>query len=170
MIRHLHIGPGRKTRGSDYVLDVRSPSEIPGVRSYRTWTCGVATALPFKSGVFDSVTARHVIEHVGWRQTASTLAEWFRVLKIAGRFEIVCPNLESYCRRLPGLSAKTQQHLIEHLWGDQDYPANFHLFGFTPGTLSLAVRRACPKADLRVVLLPIYAVTDAQIKVVGVKR
>lgn len=50
----------------------------------------VSGKLPFKDGEFDSLVARHILEHC--QDTVETLKEWGRVVRSGGRMIIVVPN------------------------------------------------------------------------------
>lgn len=53
--------------------------------------CAVMRALPFRDGVFDTLVARHVLEHDP--DTLGVLEEWRRV---AERLVVICPDQRNY--------------------------------------------------------------------------
>jgi predicted SAM-dependent methyltransferase len=84
--------------------------------------------LPFKTGIFDHVYSSEVIEHFSHRETKIVLAEWIRVLKKGGIFEVECPDLRA--RSLIFFINPTWKN-IENVYGGQDYAGNFHKAGFS---------------------------------------
>lgn len=57
----------------------------------RAGVCGEMDALPFPDGTFDTLVARHVLEH--HPDTLGVLREWRRV---ADRLVVICPDQETY--------------------------------------------------------------------------
>ncbi len=168
--QHLRIGTGSKPALGSINLDVRS-RQACGVGDRYVWVIGDGRKLPFQDKSFGSIVARHVVEHVSWRETPFLLEEWLRVLDIGGEIEVVCPNVESYSRRILEASGKPnqQQRLIHLMWGSQDYEWNFHHYGFTPAGLGLMMQRA--RFDvIDIGVLPLYTIKDAQCKVIARRR
>jgi predicted SAM-dependent methyltransferase len=163
----LRIGAGDKPKLGELHLDTRSRAAC-GVDERYLWVVGDGRELPFRDRTFDGLVARHVIEHVSWRQVNALLREWRRVLRSGGALEITCPNIESYSRRMleSHNDPAKQRHMIRHMWGDQDYIWNFHHNGFTPGVLGLELRRA-GFSEISEGVLPLYSIQDAQCKVTG---
>lgn len=89
--------------------------------------------LPVPSQIFDIVFSSHTLEHFGWTNIQKVLKEWCRILKIGGELRIVVPNLRYVAQRI------LDDEMIETdfwvLYGEQDYPKNFHAMGFTPRIL-----------------------------------
>jgi SAM-dependent methyltransferase len=58
--------------------------------------------IPFPNDYFDLICMRHIIEHVYYPRILDFLKEANRVLRVGGKLQIVCPNLEAaakaYCR------------------------------------------------------------------------
>lgn len=79
-MRCLEIGPGSKRIPGFVTVNI--------IASKHTDYVADARALPFKDGEFDIVYASHIIEHIPWYQTVTTLQEWVRVLKPGGRLEV----------------------------------------------------------------------------------
>lgn len=93
----LEVGCGdRPTPGVSVTLD-HIPSGGRGVagsqkgRISRAQVCADMEALPFRSGAFESLVARHLLEH--HPDTVGVLAEWGRV---ADRLVLVCPDQDAY--------------------------------------------------------------------------
>lgn len=98
--RSLEIGCGyRKT--SDLVLGVDLvPKGRPGRhgnvagRRSQADVAADGAQLPFGDATFDSLVARHNLEH--YIDTAGTLEEWRRVLRPGGMLAVVLPDEEAY--------------------------------------------------------------------------
>lgn len=71
--------------------------------------------LPFRDAAFDSLIARHNLEH--YVDTAATLEEWRRVLVIGGTLAVILPDEGAYAGRTVELD-----------------PTHYH--GYSPGSLS----------------------------------
>jgi predicted SAM-dependent methyltransferase len=105
----------RPLPGVKYVADVRS--------------------LPFGDASVDELAARHVIEHFTRDQAMNILREWRRVLKPGAPITIWCPNLlyiaEQYLH-LPDIDKNPERkyHLLGWLYGEQNYPGNYHYFAY----------------------------------------
>lgn len=93
--------------------------------------------LPVPTETFDIVFSSHTLEHFSWTSIHKVLAEWTRILKVGGELRIVVPNLKYSAQRI----LDDQMHITD-LWtiyGEQEYPKNFHAVGFTPNTLKALV-------------------------------
>lgn len=93
----LEIGCGSNpTPGVHVTLDV-TPAGSEGVAGSqlgqvsRAGVCGEMDQLPFRDGTFETLVARHVLEH--HFDTLSVLREWHRV---ANRLVVVCPDQARY--------------------------------------------------------------------------
>ncbi len=73
------------------------------------------SCLPFRDGAFDSLIARHNLEH--YVDTAATLEEWRRVLAPGGTLAVILPDEEAYPGRTVALD-----------------PTHFH--GYSPAALA----------------------------------
>ena len=94
----LEIGCGmRKTIPSAIGLDrIPKGQQVPGVAigfiSEADIVADAQGPFPIESGTFDTVLARHILEHL--TPTVKALGEWGRVLKNGGRLIITVPNHE----------------------------------------------------------------------------
>lgn len=121
----LEIGCGKyKVYGQSLGLDIRKTTKTDIVADART--------LPFEDGVFDLIFSSHNIEHISHREVRSTLAEWIRVLRPGGGIEIICPDLRA---RAAIFAARPTWDGVMKIYGDQDYPENSHLSGYSYGLL-----------------------------------
>lgn len=89
---------------------------------------GDAKSLPFKNECFDHVYASHVIEHFQHNEIDSLVNEWVSVLKKGGKIEIRCPDLRA---RAFIFSILGREQDIINIYGEQNYPYNFHKTGFS---------------------------------------
>ena len=79
-MRQLHIGPGADKLDGFETLDIKPGLRIDHVADARS--------LPFSDNTFELIYASHIIEHIPWYDTATALAEWFRVLTPGGALEV----------------------------------------------------------------------------------
>lgn len=89
--------------------------------------------LPCPNETFDILHSSHTLEHFGWTGVDKVIKEWTRVLKVGGELRIVVPNLRDVAKRLLDDTLIPTDLWI--LYGEQDYPKNFHAMGFTPNML-----------------------------------
>lgn len=83
--RQLEIGPGpERIDGFETVNIVWAPNV--------DYVSDASKELPFRDSTFSLIYASHILEHVPWYKTQSTLAEWARILKPGGVLEIWVPN------------------------------------------------------------------------------
>lgn len=98
--RALEVGCGhRKTSGEVIGLDL-TPGGRRGTvgnaagQESQADVAGSGEALPFADASFDSVIARHNLEH--YVDTAGVLIEWRRVLKSGGTLAVILPDEENF--------------------------------------------------------------------------
>ncbi len=84
--------------------------------------------LPFQSETFDYILASDIIEHFPLKYTKGLLDEWGRVLKEDCTLEIRTPNLK-WVQNFYQVG-KNAKFISQHIFGDQDYPGNFHYVMF----------------------------------------
>lgn len=89
--------------------------------------------LPVPDETFDIVFSSHTLEHFGWKGVDKVLKEWARVLKVGGEMRLVVPNLRHVAQRLLDDTIVPTDMWV--LYGEQDYPQNMHVMGFTPNIL-----------------------------------
>jgi len=93
--------------------------------------------IPVPDQTFDIVFSSHTLEHFGWTGVDKVLKEWARILKVGGELRIVVPNIRWSAKRLYEDRATALD--LQVLYGEQDYPKNFHGVGFTPNMLKALV-------------------------------
>ena len=70
---------------------------------------------PFAADAFDAAFCEHTIEHIEKTEALKMISEVFRVLKPGGRFRVVTPSLENFCRlALEPQSPVAQTYLAFH--------------------------------------------------------
>ena len=91
---------------------------------------------------WDKLYACMVLEHVPRNKQAETLSRWWWALKFGGELEIIVPNMKYIAMLLASNNIEVQKEGIRLAYGDQDYPENTHVWGFTIETLSFALCEA----------------------------
>ena len=77
--------------------------------------CGVLEDAKFENDFFDAIVMSHVIEHLP--SPKKTLKEVYRILKPGGKLYILCPNSDSYGKKIFG-----------RYWYGWHIPFHFHIF------------------------------------------
>ncbi len=90
----LGVGGNKTVKGSIGVDEVPKGEVIP-ILSYNTISeadvvADVTEPLPFKDGEFDTLIARHILEHC--QDTLKTLRQWAKVVQSGGKIFVVVPN------------------------------------------------------------------------------
>jgi predicted SAM-dependent methyltransferase len=117
----LDIGCGdKRAHSNSLTLDVRKTSQVDIIADAR--------ALPFMDGSIDHLFSSHVIEHFSHLEVEDVVEEWIRVLKTGGTIEIRCPDLRA--RALLYFINPSRKN-IQNIYGEQNYPANYHKCGFS---------------------------------------
>ena len=93
--------------------------------------------LPIPDQTFDIVYSSHTLEHFGFNSVQIVLKEWARVLKVGGELRLIVPNMRHVGYRLAMDQMIPSDFWV--LWGEQNYPKNFHAAGFTPTMLKVLV-------------------------------
>jgi predicted SAM-dependent methyltransferase len=99
-----------------------------------------AEALPFADSSVDYIEAHHLIEHLGFDDAESALAEWCRVLREGGFLVVSCPDLQALCGRwlrfgllrfIPGCrSEQARERTLRMFFGSQEHLGMFHRSGY----------------------------------------
>ena len=104
--------------------------------------------LPFKTEEFDVVYSSHTLEHFDRAEVPLVLDEWVRILKPEGEFRLHIPNIKWAAEQimkgvLPDPSAKEltdSWHVLNVLFGSQDYEYNYHKMCFTPESIAAMLK------------------------------
>jgi SAM-dependent methyltransferase len=104
--------------------------------------------IPVPDETFDIVHSSHTLEHFGWPHVDKVLKEWGRILKVGGELRLAVPNLRYVAQRL--LDDKIIPTDMWVIYGEQDYPKNTHVAGFTPNLLKSLVEAMGIYDDIQV--------------------
>lgn len=104
--------------------------------------------LPVPDETFDIVFSSHTLEHFGWNGVEKVIKEWSRVLKVGGELRLVVPNLRHVAKRILDDQLIPTDFWV--LYGEQDYPKNFHAVGFTPNVLKSLIESLGIYEDIQV--------------------
>lgn len=84
---------------------------------------------PFDTESIDEILANDIVEHFSFINIDKIVREWNRILKIGGILIIRTPDLDMI---LPLIRKnKNWKDLSWYIYGEQDYPYNFHKLIFT---------------------------------------
>jgi predicted SAM-dependent methyltransferase len=112
---------------------------------------GDARCLPFATGEFSICRASHILEHFMRDEWEKVLDEWCRVLKPDGEFRLIVPNVLWALEEIKkGLTPQNKEHVLNVLYGSQNYETNKHFMGFTPQIVKEAFeKRGFDKVDIK---------------------
>lgn len=119
------ISPNFQSEGKIVSFDIREDMK-PDV------VCDVRH-LPVQDEVFDIVYSSHTLEHFSWTSVDKVLKEWSRILKVGGELRLIVPNIRHVAKRILDDTIYPTDMWV--LYGEQDYPKNYHAVGFTPKLL-----------------------------------
>lgn len=123
-MRKLEIGAGNSRLEPDWeTSDIR-----PGIADY----CCPATEI-HTLGQFDRLYACMVLEHIPRLMQLSALLSWKAALVAGGILEIIVPDMEYISQLILGGNPGEGIRLA---YGDQGYPEDTHVWGFTVKTLN----------------------------------
>lgn len=108
----------------------------------------------------DEIRANHVLEHIGFRQTANTLTEWCLALKNGGALHVEVPSILGHFEAYKRGEIDFHQ-LVVYVYGDQDYLDNTHRAAFSAESLTDVLIRA-GFTDIQVSDIGMVLVADAR--------
>lgn len=138
-MRKLEIGAGSSRLGPEWETSDIRPGCDYQVAAWEIDTLG--------KNEFGNLYACMVLEHIPRNLQATTLSSWFNALAWGGYVEIIVPDMQHIAELIIG---GLFDEGIRLAYGDQDYPENTHVWGFTQETLRRELEKAgfC-KVDVR---------------------
>lgn len=100
--------------------------------------------IPFPKNTIHMIYSRHMLEHLSQDEAVRALKHWFNILSDGGKLDLNVPDLDKTIEqlKLPGKSPYNDVEISNHLhamyslFGWQDYPFDFHKWGYTLESLS----------------------------------
>lgn len=135
----LHIG-GKQTHPDWKIIDIESRPEVD-------YIADASDLSQFETNSVEAIYASHVLEHFYYginNELISTLKEWHRVLKPAGRLLVSVPDLKTLCWLYlnPNLIPLERHHLMRIIFGGQTNIYDVHKVGFDFDILALYLEEA----------------------------
>jgi predicted SAM-dependent methyltransferase len=97
--------------------------------------------LPFKDSSVDYVEMMSVLEHLPFREVASTLKEIYRVMKLGSEIVILTDNFDGvaidWIRAV--MAGRVGEEVMETVYGNQKHKGEFHKSAFNPRLLHEAL-------------------------------
>lgn len=119
-------------------IDVRRGRDVDIIASFEH-------SLPIKSGVFDGVFSKFVLEHISLPKVPQFISEIYRILKPTGKAIVATMDLKAVATRLAGLD-HWDENDIAVIFRGLDYPEDLHRSGFSPEYLDRLFKKAGFKA------------------------
>lgn len=94
-------------------------------------------------GYFQHIVAQDVLEHIERAKTVPALTRWANLLEPNGTLFVRVPSLIDMLSLLKTATSIEREHEVIHLiYGTQAYDGDYHLAGFTAGTLEAQLESA----------------------------
>ena len=124
----LHLGSGNQIFENYINVDYK--------RLYGVDVQADVRQLPFKDNSIELIEIYHTFEHIPRQEVASTLKDWFRILKLDGKLIIELPDFEQNCRDYFDAVEKedwdeTNMQLAYIYGGDTSAPEDAHRWGYS---------------------------------------
>lgn len=129
----LNLGCGDKKLDGYINIDIRPEVEPDVVMDVRYLDDSL-----FENGLADEIYTSHVLEHLPHWHYHSILERWIGKLKTGGILKIIVPDMQIVARNL--LASNTMDEWkksIRDMYGNQDYPYNYHCNGFRADILQM---------------------------------
>ena len=91
--------------------------------------CDLSDGIPFHDGHATELRAVHLIQHFPTRKVLPFLKDCYRVLQPGGHLYIMVSDLEWVFQQVLA-GGLTPDHICS-IWGEQDFPSDYHHTGFT---------------------------------------
>ncbi len=131
---NLHLGCGFVNHPHFINIDALALPHIHYIRS-------IGDLSPFADNSVNLIYASHSLEHFSHLETATVLAEWFRVLKKGGTLRLSVPDfdllVDIYRKHNNNVEA-----ILHTLMGSQNYQFNFHMTAFNQASLERLLKEA----------------------------
>jgi predicted SAM-dependent methyltransferase len=88
----------------------------------------------------DLIYACHLFEHFDKHEYPTVLKTWFRKLKKGGILRLAVPNINAVCEHY--IETRDLTQLYTSFWGSQRNPYDYHKWGWTGKTLTIAFKEA----------------------------
>jgi predicted SAM-dependent methyltransferase len=127
----VEVGPGESPRLGYIHCDIHSGDSVD-------YVCN-AWEIPFKAETVDEVYARHVLEHLTFKDAQRTLKHWLCVLTVGGRIDINVPDLEKHIEQFSqsgdspyvNFRVTNRDHAMAGFYGWQHNDRDIHKWGYT---------------------------------------
>ena len=130
----LHLGCGRINHPRFVNIDGVDWPHVHYVQSLTKLT-------RFGNETVSFIYVSHALEHFPRTQTISILREWYRTLKKGGRLCLSVPDFD-FILDMYEFSKRDADAIQGPLFGEQDYPFNFHYRVFNRASLTRALLEA----------------------------
>lgn len=131
----LHLGAGYERLEGYTNIDIRLSPSIDII-------CDCTNLPMYENNSVDEICAFHLIEHFTFKEFRRAILEWWRILKPEGSLILECPDLEKICIEFAISDDKKRfwsfnggPALVQHIYGGQSNPYDFHKMGFTKSFL-----------------------------------
>jgi predicted SAM-dependent methyltransferase len=166
-LRCLDIGPGydnRRIEGFE-TLDISKRDNVD-------YVADASERLPFENDTFDIIHASHILEHIDWKKSESTIAEWVRILKPGGQLEVWVPDALKIARAFVEAEAGSYQLIKlnasalnnKYSQGDVCRWFNGRIFSFTDTHRALFSRRYLVKLFRDAGLINVTSLSKSNIR------
>lgn len=102
---------------------------------------------PYENDSIDEIIAKDILEHFPFKATEPLLKEWYRLLKKGGKIYIQTPDIEYIAKEVIMTKKYGYKETSFWIYGEQDYPTNFHKTGFTIPTIKILLETIGFKID-----------------------
>lgn len=141
----LNIGCGTDILQGYENVDIRDLSGVTAVSDVRD------LHLIYELESVDEIRAIDIYEHISFTESQELLTRWTSLLKPGGRLIIRGPSIEALARRiLTSTNIKDIEDSIKYIFGNQDYPGNFHYTVLHPELIIHYLRSAGINGELKI--------------------
>ncbi|MBA4416367.1 MAG: hypothetical protein C0392_00425 [Syntrophus sp. (in: bacteria)] len=132
----VEVGSGSSPRQGYIHCDIHSAPHVEYV--CKAWE------IPFSSESIDEIYARHILEHLTYRDASRSLRHWLSLLKAGGHIDVNVPDIEKHIEQLkmdgdsPYIDyvVTNRDHAMAGIYGWQQNDRDIHQWGYTFDSLS----------------------------------